>query len=58
MRQIQAIVSSGIPSAGYLVYENGTYVERAVANSVKIDGLKNGLSYNFTIVVPNTKGNL
>jgi hypothetical protein len=46
------------PTIGYLVYENGTYVESVTGNSVKISGLANGLSYNFTISVPNTKGNL
>jgi hypothetical protein len=48
----------GISSVNYLIYQNGNYVERAVGNSITIGGLKNGLSYNFTIVVPNTKGNL
>ena len=50
--------SIGISSGGYLVYRNGTYIDRVVGNSVKIGGLTNGLSYNFTIVAPNAKGNL
>ncbi len=48
----------GISSVNYLVYQDGTYIQRAAGNSVTIAGLVNGLSYNFTIVVPNTKGNL
>lgn len=43
---------------GYLVYRNGTYVQSVVGNTVRIGGLTNGMSYNFTLVVPNTKGNL
>jgi len=48
----------GISNVNYLIYQNGNYIERAVNNFVNISGLTNGLSYNFTIVVPNTKGNL
>ncbi len=50
--------SIGASGVKYLVYRNDTYVERVASNSVTISGLKNGLSYNFTIVVPNTRGNL
>jgi hypothetical protein len=50
--------SFGISSIGYQVYQNGIYVERVVGNSAKIGNLTNGMSYNFTIVVPNTIGNL
>ena len=48
----------GTSSLGYLVYQNGVFIEPVVGRSVKIGNLTNGLSYNFTIVVPNTKGNL
>jgi BspA type Leucine rich repeat region (6 copies)/Carboxypeptidase regulatory-like domain len=47
-----------ITNTGYLVYRNGTYIERAAGNSVKITGLTNGLAYNFTIVTPYSNGNL
>ena len=50
--------SIGMWSAGYLVYQNGIKIKRVVENSVKIGNLTNGLSYNFTIVSSNTKGNL
>lgn len=52
--------SSYVGTSGvyYLVYRNDTYIQRATGNTVTINGLKNGLSYNFTVEVPNTKGNL
>ncbi|HEY3421456.1 MAG TPA: leucine-rich repeat protein [Methanomassiliicoccales archaeon] len=48
----------GISTASYLVYQNDICVERVVGTSEKISGLTNGLSYNFTVVLTNTKGNL
>ena len=48
----------GVSNVGYCVYHNGTYVSRVVGNTVKIGNLTNGLSFNFTVVFPTTKGNL
>jgi hypothetical protein len=50
--------SIGMASIAYLIYRNGTCVEPMVGTMAKIGNLTNGLPYNFTIVLLNTKGNL
>ena len=50
--------SASTPILNYLIYQNGTYALLASSTSVTISGLRNGQSYNFTVLVPNTKGNL